>query len=240
MISILNRHGGMEFRAFRGFSFFFSLITTSIYSLNNRILCNFLSIHGFNINLLTFSVESHEGYMQSLSMVQYDGHVFWPPIVRMRSSCKMDITYFPFDDQICLLKLGSWAYDGFQVDVMNRTTDIDLSNYVDNGEWILIDTKAVRKVVHYPCCPEPFPDVTFYIHMRRRTLYYMFNVIVPCILLSTLSLAGFYLPPDCGEKITLGLTVLLALSVFMLLVADNIPATSEFAPLIGTYSPFHR
>jgi len=25
------------------------------------------------------------------------------------------MTYFPFDDQICFLKLGSWAYDGFQV-----------------------------------------------------------------------------------------------------------------------------
>ena len=53
--------------------------------------------------------------MKSLAMVQKNGNVFWPPIVRMRSSCKMDITYFPFDDQICKLKLGSWAYDGFQV-----------------------------------------------------------------------------------------------------------------------------
>ena len=48
-------------------------------------------------------------------MVESNGNVFWPPIVRMRSSCKMDITFFPFDDQVCKLKLGSWAYDGFQV-----------------------------------------------------------------------------------------------------------------------------
>ena len=62
------------------------------------------------------SVENHnKGYMKSLAMVEYTGSVFWPPIVRMRSSCKMDITYFPFDDQICILKLGSWAYDGLQV-----------------------------------------------------------------------------------------------------------------------------
>ena len=53
--------------------------------------------------------------MKSLAMVESNGNVFWPPIVRMRSSCKMDITFFPFDDQVCKLKLGSWAYDGFQV-----------------------------------------------------------------------------------------------------------------------------
>jgi nicotinic acetylcholine receptor len=36
-----------------------------------------------------------------------------PPIVKFRSTCQIDITYFPFDDQICKLKIGSWLYDGF-------------------------------------------------------------------------------------------------------------------------------
>ena len=171
--------------------------------------------------------------MKSLAFLDSNGNVFWPPIVKFRSSCKMDITYFPFDDQVCSLKLGSWAYDGFQVDVTNRSLDVDVTRYVDNGEWTLIGTKAVRRVVRYPCCPEPFPDVTFYIHIRRRVLYYAFNVIIPCALLSSLTLTGFLLPPDSGEKVTLGLTVLLAFSVFMLLIAENMPATSEYIPLIG-------
>ncbi|XP_041375101.1 neuronal acetylcholine receptor subunit alpha-10-like [Gigantopelta aegis] len=186
--------------------------------------------------ILYNSVDNHhKGYMRSLVMVQENGNVFWPPIVRMRSSCKMDITYFPFDDQVCKLKLGSWAYDGFQLDVVKRTMEVDTENYVDNGEWVLIDTQVTRNVVYYACCPEPFPDITFYIHIRRRVLYYMFNVIVPCVLLSSLSLTGFLLPSDSGEKVTLGLTVLLAFSVFMLLVAENMPPTSEYVPLIGIY-----
>jgi nicotinic acetylcholine receptor len=119
------------------------------------------------------------------------------------------------------------------VDVTNRTVDVDLSNYVDNGEWTLVDTKIVRNVRYYPCCIEPFPDVTFYLHIRRRVLYYFFNVMIPCMLLSTLTLTGFCLPPDSGEKVTLGLTVLLAFSVFMLLIAENMPPTSEYIPLIG-------
>ena len=61
-------------------------------------------------------------YMRSLAMVSRDGGVFWPPIVRFRSTCKVDITFFPFDDQICHMKMGSWAYDGLQVRVMVTLT----------------------------------------------------------------------------------------------------------------------
>ena len=166
-------------------------------------------------------------------MVSHDGHVFWPPIVKYRSTCQIDITYFPFDDQICKLKLGSWAYDGFQVDVQKREKAIDLGNFIVNGEWELLDVKAVRNVAYYSCCPEPYPDVTFVLNMRRRTLYYTYNVIIPCVMLSCLTLLGFWMHPDGGEKVALGLTVLLALSVFMLLIAENMPATSSYVPLIG-------
>lgn len=175
------------------------------------------------------------GYMQALTMVHSDGSVFWPPIVKLRSTCNIEITYFPFDDQICRMKLGSWAYDGYQVDVHDSAKAIDLDNYVSNGEWKLVDVKVKRNVVFYACCQEPFPDVTFYIHMRRRTLYYTYNVIIPCVMLSILTLMGFWMRPDSGEKVTLGLTVLLAFSVFMLLIAENMPATSNFVPLIGIY-----
>ncbi|KAK3726255.1 hypothetical protein RRG08_008636 [Elysia crispata] len=175
------------------------------------------------------------GYMNSKAMVHYTGNVFWPPPAKFRSSCKIDITYFPFDDQTCELKFGSWTYDGFQVDITNRSDKVDLENYVFSGEWELIDVRIRRKVLKYACCDEPYPDVRFTIIIRRKTLYYLFNIIFPCLWLTILSLLGFWLPPDSGEKITLGITVLLAFSVFMLLIAESMPATSEFVPLIGIY-----
>ena len=79
--------------------------------------------------------------------------------------------------------------------------NVDLTNYVDNGEWELIDVRTVRRIITYACCPEPFPDVTFYLHMRRRTTYYTFNIIIPCTILSMLTIAGFFLPAESGEKV---------------------------------------
>jgi len=66
--------------------------------------------------VIVYSADDYTaGYMASNAMVHSDGRVFWSPPARLRSSCKIDITLFPFDDQICSLKFGSWTYDHAQV-----------------------------------------------------------------------------------------------------------------------------
>ena len=55
-------------------------------------------------------------------------------------------------------------------------------------------------------------------------------------MLSILTLLCFWMKPDSGEKISLGLTVLLAFSVFMLLIAEHMPSTSVNVPIIGESS----
>ncbi|KAL1235176.1 Neuronal acetylcholine receptor [Trichinella spiralis] len=167
------------------------------------------------------------------AIVNHDGTVEWLPPAIIKSSCKIDITWFPFDDQKCTLKFGSWTYSGFQIDLQagNAVTD----TYVENGEWILMGLPVKRNVFKYECCPEPYIDVTFTIWVRRRTLYYGFNLIIPCILISTMALLGFSLPPDAGEKLTLGISVFMSLCVFLVVVSESMPHTSDAVPLIGTY-----
>ena len=63
---------------------------------------------------------------------------------------------------------------------------------------------AKRNEVIYDCCPEPYLDITFIIKIRRRTLYYFTNLIIPCLLISSMAVLGFTLPPDSGEKLSLG------------------------------------
>jgi len=79
--------------------------------------------------------------------------------------------------------------------------------------------------------------VTFTLHIRRRTLYYMYNVVFPCVIMSALTLLVFCLPPDSGEKVTMGITVLLSFSVFLLRMGEDLPETSEFIPLLSKSFP---
>ena len=95
------------------------------------------------------------------------------------------------------------------------------------------EVPAVRTEKMYECCPAPYVDVTFTIHVRRKTLYYGFNLIIPCCLISSITLLGFTLPPESGEKLTLGVTILLSMSVFMLQLSEVLPATSDAVSVIG-------
>lgn len=74
---------------------------------------------------------------------------------------------------------------------------------------------GILGVETFLCCPDSFYyHVTFLMHLRRRTLFHLVNLITPCILLSFLSLLGFTLPVDCGEKLTLGIQLSLLLNTF--------------------------
>ncbi|XP_038110412.1 neuronal acetylcholine receptor subunit alpha-7 isoform X6 [Culex quinquefasciatus] len=149
--------------------------------------------------------EGFDGTYHTNIVVRNNGSCLYVPPGIFKSTCKIDITWFPFDDQHCEMKFGSWTYDGNQLDlVLNSEDGGDLSDFITNGEWYLIGMPGKKNTITYQCCPEPYVDITFTIQIRRRTLYYFFNLIVPCVLISSMALLGFTLPPDSGEKLTLG------------------------------------
>ncbi|MPC67546.1 Neuronal acetylcholine receptor subunit alpha-10 [Portunus trituberculatus] len=60
----------------------------------------------------------------------------------------------------------------------------DMSNYQSNGEFDLVEFTAAKNITYYSCCPEPYPDITFTIKLRRRPMFYVFNLILPCVLIN--------------------------------------------------------
>ena len=122
------------------------------------------------------------------------------------------------------------------LNLMKVGDDGDVSNYIPNSEWMLVKLHAERNVVYYSCCAEPYPDVTYKIQMRRKPLFYVFNMILPCMLITFVALLGFYVPSDSGEKVTMGITTLLSMTVFLMLVAESMPPTSSVLPLLGELS----
>ncbi|XP_018045454.1 PREDICTED: acetylcholine receptor subunit alpha-like [Atta colombica] len=175
------------------------------------------------------------------------GLVEWKPPAIYKSSCEIDVEYFPFDEQTCVLKFGSWTYDGFKVDLRHMDeklgsnvvdVGVDLSEFYMSVEWDILEVPAVRNEKFYTCCDEPYLDITFNITMRRKTLFYTVNIIIPCMGISFLTVLTFYLPSDSGEKVTLSISILISLHVFFLLVVEIIPPTSLVVPLLGKYLIF--
>ncbi|EPY87809.1 cholinergic receptor, nicotinic, alpha 4 [Camelus ferus] len=168
----------------------------------------------------------------------HDGRVQWAPPAIYKSSCSIDVTFFPFDQQNCKMKFGSWSYDKAKIDLVQTEQMVDLKDYWESGEWAIVNAAGTYNTKKYDCCAEVYADVTYYFVIRRLPLFYTVNLIIPCLLISCLTVLVFYLPSECGEKITLCISVLLSLTVFLLLITEIIPSTSLVIPLIGEYLLF--
>ncbi|XP_010156709.1 PREDICTED: LOW QUALITY PROTEIN: acetylcholine receptor subunit delta, partial [Eurypyga helias] len=149
----------------------------------------------------------------------------WLPPAMSRSTCPINVDFFPFDWQNCTLKF--------------RCQGASQGRGRKNGEWEIIHRPA-RKNIHPDNPPESseHQDITFYLIIKRKPLFYIINIVTPCILIAFMAILVFYLPADSGEKMTLVISVLLAQSVFLLLISQRLPATSHAIPLIGKYLLF--
>ena len=207
------------------------------------------------INILFLLCVSADGNftvkLMTKATIHYNGTVVWRPPAIYKSLCPINVKYFPFDEQSCMLKIGSWTYDGFSVDIQHKDLPpdaqsslvlvergIDLQDYYESTEWDLLEVPAKKFEKYYTCCSEPYPDIKFNITIRRKTLFYTVNLILPCVAICSVTLLVFYIPANSGEKITMGITILNSLNIFLLLVAEINPPTSLAAPLIGKYLLF--
>ena len=98
-------------------------------------------------------------------------------------------------------------YFSFPTQMFSTNEDI-INDHPQSKEYLLIyqwkswfTLEYSRNVKIYTCCDEPYLDITFNITMRRKTLFYTVNLIIPCMGISFLTVLVFYLPSDSGEKV---------------------------------------
>ncbi|KJH48942.1 Neurotransmitter-gated ion-channel ligand binding domain protein [Dictyocaulus viviparus] len=107
-------------------------------------------------------------------VVNYLGTVSWSIAAIFKSFCPLDVQHYPFDRQTCTLNYGSWAYDGSKIDLVLASKEGHITYEID-------------RLVGF---------IDFF-------LFQVFNLILPCVLISGIALLGFYMPSDSGEKVTL-------------------------------------
>lgn len=187
-----------------------------------------------------------------------------------KTTCRLNIQFFPYDQQNCTLTISSWTSSKSALDYHADVDKINMAEYIPSEEWDVVSFRIYRQEVSlnqsqpicrisidaafllqqkFACCPEPWVLLHASLIIRRKPLYYIVNLVIPTAIITVVAITGFFTPASTSsertEKVNLGITTLLAMSILMLMVSDQMPTTSDFVPLIGEcllhqFSPFSR
>nr|XP_060623313.1 acetylcholine receptor subunit gamma [Anolis sagrei ordinatus] len=182
-------------------------------------------------------------------LVSPSGSITWLPPAIYRSVCSIVVTYFPFDWQNCSLEFQSQTYNAHEINLLLTVEEeqtiewifIDPEDFTENGEWAIKHRPAKKIVNAGSFTPDDieYQRIVFFLIIQRKPLFYIINIIIPCVLISSVAVVVYFLPAKAGgQKCTVSINVLLAQTVFLFLIAKKVPETSQDVPLIGKYLTF--
>uniref|UniRef100_A0A7R9WKC0 Neurotransmitter-gated ion-channel transmembrane domain-containing protein n=1 Tax=Pseudictyota dubia TaxID=2749911 RepID=A0A7R9WKC0_9STRA len=141
---------------------------------------------------------------------------------------------FPFDKLKCTVEIGSWAHSGLYVrPILMGGEGFSVGGSETAGESyaeFILGEVGAREVLYppYPAAPEEdWPVVMYDITFSRSWQPYVRGYLILQIILNLSAFACFWMPPQCGERMGLAITSLLAAVTSDLVVSANLPAASE-------------
>lgn len=169
---------------------------------------------------------------EDIVRLEYSGTVQWDVSINFQTYCDIDVTFYPFDTQRCTIDFGEWSYTNKEINFTTVAKGIELGPYKGNGEWDIIGTFAYPQKVGTDL---QYTQLHFGLVLKRRSLYYILNIIVPLVLISILCVISFLIPLDAGEKVTYSITVLLSLAVLLSVIGGDMPSTSKHVSVLDVY-----
>ncbi|XP_059158998.1 acetylcholine receptor subunit alpha-like [Physella acuta] len=119
---------------------------------------------------------------------------------------------------------------------MSFTASIDKAGvlfFTTNGEWDYLGSNVTASYIDTVFWNLSSVDITFFV--KRRPTFLLINIILPVVFLSFLNLLVFVIPVESGDKVNYGITVLLALSVYMSMVSSLLTSSSLTTPKLTLY-----
>lgn len=190
--------------------------TSYIVIASHRIWLPMLYLSNSVEKLRSFGEES-----QFYARVTMTGTVFWSPGDVLKAKCPTNILKFPFDSQTCQFNFTIWSVTDDIVEYISFSRLGNLMFFTPHSDWKI----TMHRQYSYKLSTVPI--FIFEISMKRQPLYYIIIVILPTLMFSLMNPLVFLLPVESGERVSLGMTILLSYAIFLTLVANSVPASSN-------------
>ncbi|PVD21672.1 hypothetical protein C0Q70_17471 [Pomacea canaliculata] len=179
----------------------------------------------------TVTTQTQLGYKDLQVRINSEGWMDWQPTGVFLTSCDIDVTYYPFDTQVCSIVFTSALSTSSELAIwIDKKTPIDMNSFSPDGIWDVINCSASNHDAK-----DGKAKISFSLQLKRRPEFYILNIILPVLFLAMTSSLVFALPAESGEKMSLSITVLLAFAVYLTLVTDSMPKTSVQVSMLMVY-----
>ncbi|XP_070195183.1 neuronal acetylcholine receptor subunit alpha-2-like [Littorina saxatilis] len=182
------------------------------------------------------SLQSVSGFSSELTLSS-DGRLEWSPGNVFVATCKMDLTRFPFDSQDCSFQLSTWIYTSETVQLVPTSNPIRADNWHENSEWMLESMDV--EVYNHTSDGQLYPHVEYHFYLKRRSAFYILKFLAPIVILSVVNAFVFCVPPESGEKVSLAVSTMLSLTVFLAYLTDITPPNSDTVPEVAIFVFLH-
>ena len=167
------------------------------------------------------------------AFVSYDGQVVFWPEGTFTTGCKTNLRRYPFDTQICEIRMSTWLYTQMEVNLTSSDTNLSFYDFESNGAWDLMATDITSAPSVFE--GEPYSNIIVRITIKRKYIYALFNAILPTVVLSFLNLMSFHIPAESGEKITYAISMFISLAVFLTVITNELPPSSDGISVLAVF-----
>ncbi|XP_015211924.2 5-hydroxytryptamine receptor 3A-like [Lepisosteus oculatus] len=152
-------------------------------------------------------------------LVFRNGTVYHKELMWITVGCDFNLYLYPFTNDWCVIALDGWNSEGCGEKVtFGRISLIGKTR----GDWRAVD---VRK-------DEVRNASVFLVSLSTRGFNVIVSLIIPTFLIMLADIVSFILPLVEGERISFKVTLVLGFVMFLLILSDMLPGTSQCAPLI--------
>ncbi|XP_059153302.1 neuronal acetylcholine receptor subunit alpha-6-like [Physella acuta] len=165
--------------------------------------------------------------------INNQGLILWEPPVILELSCKVDVSKYPYDKNTCDIKMISWMYDVAAINITTGKEPIIMDRFVPNKVFIVssggVECRYYRHFKKY------YKYLLFKITLARRAMYPTMTIVVPIIMLAILNILSFLIALGDKDKLSVAFTTLLASTVFLSIVDNELPDNSSEISLLIVY-----
>ena len=145
----------------------------------------------------------------------------------LSSQCSFNLKFWPFDEHVCDVSVMVYGYLTSDV-LLTAKPGVSFTSFsiAENMEWTITETSS------FASNARGLSEMVFRIQIKRRSGIFMILIIFPLYAIGCMSPAVLLLPSDSGERIGFSTTLMLSLTVFLEVISDYIPNTSNPIPVL--------